>query len=206
MHSDEDGLFWSSTLKRCIHLLRNPSSTSEAIPMRYKVQCLEHLELSQVQHCFTYRAFKCCLIRCHEKWQPRAWGHASSRPPAITSIQVRSIPALVSFLDLQRLLLCWMLKKLASASAQSSLQLFTNLETQLHQSIFDYSSPAPPCPSQPGWCQNQGWQLRRGLLPRTSWRICWVGSQWERFWYLFQLQARTVSESWLAHILFHQAS
>lgn len=47
----------------------------------------------------------------------KVWGHTSPRPPITTSIQVISIPALVSSLDLGRVLLCLMLRKLSSVSA-----------------------------------------------------------------------------------------
>lgn len=129
LHSDGDGLFWSSTSKKWIHLLRIPSSTSKAIPARHKVRSLEHLQLSKVQHCFAHRALKRCLIRCHEMWPLQAWGHVSPRPPTITSIRAIGIPAPASSLDLGRLFLCLTLSKLSSASAQPSPHQFSSINS-----------------------------------------------------------------------------
>lgn len=59
--SDGDGLFWISTLKTWIHLLRIASSTSKAVAVSYSTQSPGYLQLSWVQHSFTYGAFTHCF-------------------------------------------------------------------------------------------------------------------------------------------------
>lgn len=61
LDSDGDGLFWISTLKTWIHLLRIASSTSKAVPVSYSTQSPGYLQLFWVRHSFTYGAFTHCF-------------------------------------------------------------------------------------------------------------------------------------------------